>query len=387
MISKNITRVCYFGTYRDEYPRNHNMIEGLRRNGIEVIECHESLWKGIEDRVHAASGGWMSLKFFYRVIRTYFHLLIKYRSIGDFDLMILGYPAQFDVFLAWILTRMRGKPLCWDILMSTYLVAIERGLDKVSPITIKFLGLVEKLACRLPDLLILESPEYVSWFCQTYKIPEKRFCLVPMGVDDVKYMPLVDLRALDNKFRIVYYGSFIRNHGVPVILEAAKLLGQESYFQFELIGIGPEQERCKDWAAKEALKNITFSGWLSDDELHEHIARSDLCLGIFGDTPQSNMTIQHKILECLAFRKPIITGKSELILRTFQHKKHMYLCDRRADSLVNGIREISQSPDLRSRMALGGYSFFKDHFSVAEIGKIFKNCLELKIISPEMRGR
>ena len=36
-------RVCYFGTYRAEYSRNQIMIEGLRRNGVEVIECHETL--------------------------------------------------------------------------------------------------------------------------------------------------------------------------------------------------------------------------------------------------------------------------------------------------------------------------------------------------------
>ena len=51
-------RVCYFGTYRVRYSRNQIMIEGLRRNGVEVIECHEELWRGIEDRVEVASGGW-----------------------------------------------------------------------------------------------------------------------------------------------------------------------------------------------------------------------------------------------------------------------------------------------------------------------------------------
>ena len=48
--------VCYFGTCRENYSRNQIMVEGLRRNGVEVIECHEKLWEGIEDRVQAASG-------------------------------------------------------------------------------------------------------------------------------------------------------------------------------------------------------------------------------------------------------------------------------------------------------------------------------------------
>jgi hypothetical protein len=51
-------RVCYFGTYRANYSRNQIMIEGLRRNGVEVVECHERLWHSLEDRVQVASGGW-----------------------------------------------------------------------------------------------------------------------------------------------------------------------------------------------------------------------------------------------------------------------------------------------------------------------------------------
>jgi glycosyltransferase involved in cell wall biosynthesis len=311
-MEEKILRVCYFGTYREEYPRNQNMIAGLRRNGVQVTECHESLWQGIEDRVQAASGGWINPKFIFRVIRSYFRLLKKYRSVYDYDILIVGYPAQFDVILGWILTRLRRKPLCWDILMSVYLVAIERGLDKVSPLTTKLLKIVESMACRLPNLLILESQEYKRWFCETHRISEQRFNLVPMGVDESKYLPLEKADVSDDLFRIVYYGSFIRNHGVPVILEAAKLLSHETEFQFELIGIGPELDRCREWAINEKLPNLEFLGWLNDEELHDHIAKACLCLGIFGDTPQSMMTIQHKILECLAFRKPLITGKSDL---------------------------------------------------------------------------
>ena len=44
-------KVCYFGTYRAEYSRNQIMIEALRCSGVEVIECHEQLWKSIDDRI------------------------------------------------------------------------------------------------------------------------------------------------------------------------------------------------------------------------------------------------------------------------------------------------------------------------------------------------
>jgi len=358
------------------------MIEGLSLNGVQVIECHEKLWRGIEDRVQAASGGWKNPKFLLRVMKSYLSLLKKYRKVGDYDVMVVGYPAQFDVFLAWILARLKGKPLCWDILMSVYQVAVERSLDKVSSFTTKFLKFAESLACRLPDLLVLESQEYMKWFCKTHRISEQRFNLVPMGVDERKYPPLDPSEAPGGLFKILYYGSFIRNHGVPVMLEAAKLLREEGNYQFILIGVGPEADRCKEWVANEKLHNVEFLGWVSDEELRQQVAQVSLCLGIFGDTPQSMMTIQHKILECLAFRKPLITGKSDLIQRTFGHKQQMYICDRNAEALAAGIRELYQNPDLRERITIGGYHFVKEHFSLNEIGRIFLGCLETLIHQP-----
>ena len=122
-------RVCYFGTYRADYARNRLMIEGLRRNGVEVIECHERLWRGVEDRVQAVTGKWKSPAFARRVLGAYGRLIWKYFAMRpDYDVMVVGYPGQFDLFLARLLSWQRRRPLVWDIFMSIYLVAVERKL-------------------------------------------------------------------------------------------------------------------------------------------------------------------------------------------------------------------------------------------------------------------
>ncbi len=162
-------KICYFGTYRSEYARNQKMIEGLRRNGVEVTECHESLWYSIEDRVNITVGGWRYPNFWLRVVKAYFRLLRRYRNI-DYDVMIVGYPGHFDVYLARILTWFKRKPLVWDILMSIYLVAVERDLDKRSPFTVAALRRIEGFSCHLPDLLILDTEEYVNWFSDTHHV-------------------------------------------------------------------------------------------------------------------------------------------------------------------------------------------------------------------------
>jgi len=198
--------VLYFGTYREEYSRNKILIDGLRQNGVEVIECHETLWHGIDDRVHLASGGWRSPSFWWRAVCAYFRLFQKYLRVDDYDVMVIGYPGQFDVFLGYFLSRIKHRPLCWDILMSIYLVAIERKLDSRSPFTVRMLGWIERLACRLPELLILESPEYVGWFCDTHSLSPDRFSLVPLGANiNITFLPIEDHES--EVFRVVYFGS------------------------------------------------------------------------------------------------------------------------------------------------------------------------------------
>ncbi len=238
-------RVCYFGTYRDEYSRNQIMMEGLRQAGVQIIECHELLWTGIEDRVQAAAGGWFHFSFVRRVIGTYWRLLQRYRHIGSYDIMVIGYPGQFDVFLGRLLSWLRHKPLVWDIFMSIYLIALERRLDERSPFTIGLLRRLEWLACRLPDLLILDTSEYMAWFGSVHGVKTGRVRLVPTGADSRLFHPVDVNPCTDGIFRVLYYGTFIPNHGTIYIIEAARLLERNTSILFEFIGDGPDRQKAQ----------------------------------------------------------------------------------------------------------------------------------------------
>lgn len=307
-------RVCYFGTYRVRYSRNQIMIEGLRRNGVEVIECHEELWRGIEDRVEVASGGWTRPRFWLRLIRTYLRLIWRYQKTNEHDILMVGYPGQFDVFLARVLSWMRGTPLVWDIFMSIYLIALERGVDLRSPMTVRLIRYVEKIAAQLPKLLILDTDQYLSWFASVHSISADKFRLVPTGADDRIFSPTAmhDGEA-SSVFRVIYYGTFIPNHGVETIIEAARILADERSIRFELIGRGPDRNLAQVLAEQYRLSYVAFTDWLEKPELISRIARAEVCLGSFGTTPQSLMTVQNKIYEGMAMAKAVITGDSPAV--------------------------------------------------------------------------
>jgi glycosyltransferase involved in cell wall biosynthesis len=364
-------RVCYFGTYRADYSRNQVMIEGLRRSGVEVVECHERLWQGIEDRVQVASGGWLRPAFALRVARTYGRLLARHRQIGDYDVMVLGYPGQVDVYLARILTWLRRRPLVLDVFMSLYLIAWERGLTARHPLTAKLIYWLDKTACLLPDLLILDTAAYVRWFEEHQGLDPARFRLVPTGADDRVFGPVEDEKSGDGVFRLLYYGTFIPNHGVEQIVEAARIMQGDPTIRFELIGEGPTKAEAMALAEEYGLENLWFSGWVPKEALPARVAKADACLGAFGVTPQSVMTVQNKIYEALAMGKPLITGDSPTMRAAFVDGEHLLLCRRQdPQSLADAIVRLRGDADLQVRLAKRGRARYVGGFTTAAIGKL-----------------
>ena len=380
-------RVCYFGTYRAEYSRNQIMIEGLRRNGVEVVECHVALWQGIEDRVQAASGGWLRPAFITRALRTYWQVLQAYRRIDDYDVLVLGYPGQFDVYLARLLTWLHHKPLVLDVFMSIYLIASERGLTEESPVTAMIIHGVEKLACVLPDMLILDTADYVRWFRETYGVDKERFRLVPTGADDRTFHPVQSQTTVREAFEVLYYGTFIPNHGVKHVVDAARILRGEPGIRFRLIGEGPTKAEAARLVSEYELDNVRFEGWVRKDDIPQWAAQADACLGAFGTTPQSLMTVQNKIYEGLAMRKPVITGDSPAVRRSLVHGEHVYLCERaNPQSLADAIRTLKADPGLCSHLAEKGHQLFSEQFDLQHNGARYADHLQ-QLISSTVAGR
>ncbi len=370
-------RICYFGTYRADYSRNQIMIEGLRCSGVDVIECHETLWHGIEDRVQAVSGGWLNSRFIWRAVRTYIRLLRAYAQVGDYDVMVLGYPGQLDVFGARLLTWLRRKPLVLDLFMSIYLIALERGLDTKSRASVRLVRLLEAVGGRLPDLLISDTPEYVTWYAETHRLPPHRFRLVPTGADDRVFKPILSQPVQDGLFRVMYYGTYIPNHGVDTIVEAAHLLQNYAEIHFLLIGAGPTKALALELAQRYRLGNITFVPWLPQAALVSEVARADLVLGAFGTTLQSCMTVQNKIYESLAMAKPVITGDSPTVRQALQHGVHAYLVERaNPAALAAGILALRDDPALRQSLAVQGRALFEACYTTRQLGARFRRHLQ-----------
>jgi glycosyltransferase involved in cell wall biosynthesis len=382
-------RVLYFGTYDRTYARNRILIDGLRLNGVQVQECHVPLWHDTSDKVLASSGGWVRPAFVVKAAWCYVRLVWKYwRHVRPYDVMVLGYTGQFDVPVARILTWLTRRKLVLDLLMSLHLIVTERALDKRSHLSHRLVRAVEGLACRLPDRLVLDTPEYVDYFCQQYGLNRDRFRLVPLGADDRLFQPVRGESGGDPRFRVLFYGSFLPLHGVEYIVRSAALVADRNDIVFELIGRGPEKEPAEQLAAELGLTNVQFFDRLEPHELAQRVAMADVCLGVFGLTKQSLCTVQNKIYETLMMGKPLITGDAPTLRERFTHGEHLYAVPR-ADpkGLAEAILVLKEDPGLREHLANEGHRLVSAEHTVAALGKRLRAVLEEVVGGQATRSR
>lgn len=363
-------RVCYFGTYRASYTRNQIILKGLQAQpDVAVHVCHVPLWHGIADRVQQASGGWRNPRFWGRVAAAYRRLTAVHAAAPRYDVMLIGYPGQFDAYLGKRLARGRGVPVALDILMSLHLVAEERGLVAAHPTTGALLFRLERGGLRRPDLLIAENAEYGAYIADKYHLPLDRFRYVPHGADESVFHPR-PLRPPTDHFRITYHGGYLPSHGMDTIIGAATLLRDQPDIRFDFYGSGPEKERIVAQAAQLALPNVTFHGFVDQEDLLDGLATAHVCLGVFGTTRQANFTVQNKVWEGLAMGRPVISGDSPTIRAALADRTEVYLVARNnPEALAAGLLELRADPAQRERIAAAGHARYLSGNSIKAIGR------------------
>jgi glycosyltransferase involved in cell wall biosynthesis len=88
------------------------------------------------------------------------------------------------------------------------------------------------------------------------------------------------------------------------------------------------------------------------------------------------MTVQNKIYEGLAMRKPVITGESRAVRRAFQHGTHLYLCERaNPQSIADAISALRASSEKRDELAEQGYQLYNREFDLRHNGLRFASHL------------
>jgi len=163
---------------------------------------------------------------------------------------------------------------------------------------------------------------------------------------------------------VQFYGNFNPFHGTEVILRALSWLNTDERFRFEMIGRGPRHAAAIERAHLLGIQRLDFIEPPSLHDLIPMVARADICLGVFARRAKTDYVVPHRILECLALGKPLITAESAAIREYFTPGEDLITVPpSNPGDLARMIRRLAEEPDLRERLAVTGARTVRQHYT------------------------
>ena len=360
-------KICYWGTYDRDYPRNITVIAGLRAGGAAVTECHEPLWGGTGEKLSRASSGWLAPGLLLRWLTAYLKLAFRFLRGEKPDFIFVGYSGHFDMFPAALLGRLRGVPVVFDAFLSLYeAFVLDRPAVKPGSLKANILFLVDKFSCSLADLVLLDTAAHIDYFCSAFDLPKWKFRRSFVGTTRVQ--PAAPPPA-NGAFTVLYFGRYIPLHGGKYIIQAAARLKPHKDILFRFDGSGEELEDSKKLALELGLDKAEFINSRDPLALAASIASADVCLGVFGDTPKAGRIIPNKVFEALALARPLVTGRCPAAEELLTDGKDCLLTPMASpEGIAGAVLRLKDDAALARKLAANGFELFRKKASAEVLG-------------------
>lgn len=373
-------KILYFGIYSKgiEYPRNNNLIRGLRLNGVDVVEAHFELAGSFQRRMDIVKNPLEFARFFLGLIASFIALMWKVMWSPRVDAVIVGHPGYFHIHLAWFLRFLfqRRVVLVYDVFIPLYEMLIEdRGLLKSDSLFARLIHQFERSCCRYADLCLIDTEEHCQYIVKEYSLFPEKVSRIFVGstIDQNFDSPRVVSHEI---FRILFVGTYIPLHGIDIILKAIRYLAGDPDIRFSLVGSGQLREKMESLARKWEFSNVMFQDWIPTEHLGAFIRSFDLSLGIFGITPKTARVIPSKIYDICAAGVPFITADTPAVREVFKHGENAYLIPAgNPEALAEAIRYLKANRNLRDKIAEGARQTGEGIFSLKEIGNDLINAV------------
>lgn len=312
-------RILFFGRYDSSYSRNAVLLQGLRLNHVDVSQC----------AVVPSARFWPI-----RLLWRYF------RMRPAFDVMVVAFPGQEVMPLARLLTR---KPIIFDAFTSHYEGYVEdRKTVAPSSFHARWYAFLDRLSCRLATAVLTDTNEHAKYFAQRFRVPVEKLHTVLLGTE----MPGSSVGQSPNDFIVHFHATNIPLQGIDIIWGAIRRLWNKQ-IRFQIVG--------PIAVPAELVSHVDFTEQVPFQELSPKMARSHVCLGIFGTTPKTQRVIPNKVYEALAVSKPVITADTSAVRELLDGSSALLIPAGDPDALASAILRLKDDTRLRDRIARAGH--------------------------------
>jgi len=211
---------------------------------------------------------------------------------------------------------------------------------------------------RFSKYLLSDTQAHFEYWQSLFGPFKGRHFVLPVLADTSIYYPQTTPLDHDRK-QILFYGSFIPLHGIDVILKAFSLLEQKGIpFHAKIIGNGQTYAKMKILFESLRLQNVEMKGeFIQEEALAEEIRRSDIVLGIFGNSVKAHSVVPNKAYQALACQKALITMNSAT-LNEFFDENDMLTCTNTPEALGEAMQRLLENDALLKTYQTNGYRTF-----------------------------
>ncbi len=230
-----------------------------------------------------------------------------------FDIIHAANPPDTAVLIA-LFYKIFGKRFVYDHHdLSPEVFRLRFGAEKgIARLLYGILIFLERLSCRVADLVIATNQSYKNIEIQRAGIPESRIAVVRNG-PDLTRLRLVEfppeLRR-DGKTTIGYLGIIGYQDGVDHLLNILRILAYELNrrdFFCVIAGGGDALDDLKKQARALNLDEfVMFTGYIPHEDVAKYISAADICVAPEKPTPFNHYSTIIKVMEYMALGKPVV---------------------------------------------------------------------------------
>jgi glycosyltransferase involved in cell wall biosynthesis len=189
-------------------------------------------------------------------------------------------------------------------------------------------------------LVITDTETHADYLHSLLGIDRSKIKTIYVGAEKIFHRPATPSSDHKKPLNIFFFGQIAPLHGFGTIASAALQLKDRHDIAWTIAGGAPSDPDVQQLLTNLSPEQLTYQQWLDYDALVERICRSDVCLGVFGDSPKTQRVIPNKVFQVLATGCPIITAHTpaiEELLNQDIHPRIMEIAASNPDQLVAAI--------------------------------------------------
>jgi colanic acid biosynthesis glycosyl transferase WcaI len=299
----------------------------------------------------------------------------------DYDVLLTHTPA-LEVWLPFVyFSTFRQKPVVYSVHDIYPDVGIELGIFR-SSLVIKTVGWLESYCLKRARRVRILSKSFAPGLLEK-GVTESKLALIYDWVDTeaVRPMPRKNGFAVEydliNRFVVLYAGNIGLVQGLDSVIEAARLVADDSEICFAFVGDGAGRKVLVEKTRQLGLSNVRFVSYQPRERMPEVFSTGDISLVTlrrgtgFGALPS-------KTYQILSSGRPVIAGVDEgsdtwdLIERA---EAGLCVTPENPQKLAEAILTLKQDKDLRERLGRNGRIWAERHHSPQSAAEQFEELL------------